>query len=535
MKDYCLGTGHKIGCASFGSGCRLAPAAGNPTLPHRLAQCVSAAKKFRLRLTVEFLIAVAFLGDLLVVFGGLCVGFWIRFQSPLDLLMPRSSLHAVAPGVPSFMDCLSLFAAETIFLLAAYAYLHFYSRSCFTRFLRTAKVIILSGCFWLSVFVAFSLILVTQPSLSRLAVALSIVCASGAMLLWRYVFYRAMGCETFAASLQQRILFVGWSKEAEQFEQEILRDQIRSCQIVGCLPSSAPLAQSPPPHVPLLGEYRQLPALLEQRRADMVILADAGMNTGEIIKLADLCETQFVQFKVIPSYFQVLASGLRLETVSGVPVLGVCELPLDRFANRVLKRVLDIAGAIVGLMVSAPLIAVFGALVYRESPGPIFYRQIRIGRNGRPFKMLKIRSLKLGSEPHGQARRESKGKPSWWVKENDPRLLKIGAFIRKSSIDELPQFWNVLKGEMSLVGPRPELPEGISILESTVPHYHARHTCLPGITGWAQVNGWRGDTSLEQRIRHDLWYVEHWSLAMDLRILTLTLGDCILGTQRNAY
>ena len=126
-------------------------------------------------------------------------------------------------------------------------------------------------------------------------------------------------------------------------------------------------------------------------------------------------------------------------------------------------------------------------------------------------------------------------KPSWWVTENDPRRLKIGAFMRKYNIDEVPQFWNVLKGEMSLVGPRPEQPESISIFELQVPHYHARHTCTPGITGWAQVNGWRGDTSLEERIRHDIWYVENWSLGLDMRIMILTLGDCFLGTQRNAY
>jgi exopolysaccharide biosynthesis polyprenyl glycosylphosphotransferase len=230
---------------------------------------------------------------------------------------------------------------------------------------------------------------------------------------------------------------------------------------------------------------------------------------------------EFAQFKVIPSYFQILASGLRLETISGVPVLGVSELPLDHFTNRLLKRMVDLVGAAVGLILSVPLIAIFGAMVYRESPGPIFYRQERTGRNGRTFLMIKIRSMRLDAEEKGGAQ---------WAKENDPRRLKIGAFLRKWNIDEVPQFWNVLKGDMSLVGPRPERPELISNFKHQIPHYHARHTCLPGITGWAQANGWRGNTSLEERIRYDIWYVENWSLMLDVKIMVQTFTN-----RKNAY
>jgi exopolysaccharide biosynthesis polyprenyl glycosylphosphotransferase len=209
-----------------------------------------------------------------------------------------------------------------------------------------------------------------------------------------------------------------------------------------------------------------------------------------------------------------------LETISGIPVLGVSDLPLDRFLNRLIKRAIDIVGATVGLLLSAPLIAVFGALVYRESPGPILYRQKRMGRNGRIFWMLKIRSMRMQAEQNG----------AQWAKENDPRRLQVGAFMRKWNIDEVPQFLNVLNGDMSLVGPRPERPELISGFKYQVPHYHARHTCLPGMTGWAQVNGWRGNTSLEERIRFDIWYIENWSIGMDVRIMILTFRR-----QKNAY
>jgi exopolysaccharide biosynthesis polyprenyl glycosylphosphotransferase len=209
-----------------------------------------------------------------------------------------------------------------------------------------------------------------------------------------------------------------------------------------------------------------------------------------------------------------------LETIRGVPVFGVSDMQLNDFANRLIRRVIDIVGAAIGLLFSIPLIGIFAAMVYWESPGPIFYCQKRLGRNGRAFKMFKIRSMRMDAEKNG----------AQWTKENDPRRLKIGAFMRKWNIDEVPQFWNVLMGDMSLVGPRPERPELIAQFKYTIPHYQARHMCLPGMTGWAQVNGLRGNTSLEERIRYDIWYIENWSLGLDFRIIILTLLR-----QKNAY
>jgi lipopolysaccharide/colanic/teichoic acid biosynthesis glycosyltransferase len=173
----------------------------------------------------------------------------------------------------------------------------------------------------------------------------------------------------------------------------------------------------------------------------------------------------------------------------------------------------DILGGLFGLLLSAPLIALFGYLVHRESPGPILYRQRRQGDRG-CFEILKIRSMKLDAEKDGVG----------WSRKVDDRRLKIGAFMRKWNIDELPQFWNVVKGDMSLVGPRPERPELIANFKEEIPHYNARHNVKPGLTGWAQVNGFRGDTDLTQRIRCDLFYLENWSLLLDLQILLMTLG-----------
>jgi len=193
--------------------------------------------------------------------------------------------------------------------------------------------------------------------------------------------------------------------------------------------------------------------------------------------------------------------------------MGTDQLRINRLHIRMEKRILDILGALVGLILAGPIIGLFAWVVHLESPGPVFYRQRRLGLKGKPFEMIKIRSMRLDAEKNG--------KPGWTVKD-DPRRLKIGAFMRRWNIDELPQFWNVLKGDMSLVGPRPERPELISNLKHEILNYNLRHFVKPGLTGWAQVNGLRGDTDLSERIRHDLFYIDNWSALLDVQTMFLT-------------
>jgi exopolysaccharide biosynthesis polyprenyl glycosylphosphotransferase len=228
-----------------------------------------------------------------------------------------------------------------------------------------------------------------------------------------------------------------------------------------------------------------------------------------------------VRFMAIPAFFEVLISGLHLESLRGIPILSIGRLPLDSLTTRALKRAVDILGGLVGLLLSAPVIAIFGLMVWRESPGPIFYHQLRSGKNGRPFRIIKIRSMSLDAEEKSGAR---------WATEEDGRRLRIGAFMRPWNIDELPQFWNILNGEMSLVGPRPERPELIDDFKHQVNYYNIRHSVKPGLTGWAAVNGWRGNTDLSERIRFDLDYIERWSILFDFYIMIRTL----MGN-KNAY
>ena len=207
----------------------------------------------------------------------------------------------------------------------------------------------------------------------------------------------------------------------------------------------------------------------------------------------------------------------------GMPMIGLRESPHFGL-NIVVKRVMDVVLSLLALIVLSPLLALIGVLIKLTSPGPIFYSQERCGLNGRTFKMLKFRSMRADAEQKSGA---------VWAVKDDPRKTKIGDFLRKTSLDELPQFINVLLGDMSIVGPRPERPIFINKFTKTIPNYHARHAVKAGITGWAQVNGWRGNTSLRKRIQFDLYYITHWTPWLDIRILWLTIWHGFVN--RNAY
>jgi exopolysaccharide biosynthesis polyprenyl glycosylphosphotransferase len=265
----------------------------------------------------------------------------------------------------------------------------------------------------------------------------------------------------------------------------------------------------------LLGSVAELPALLARHSADLLIITRLDLPRAELQEIVETCERAYVEWKIIPSGFDIFLSGLRLQTIGRVPVLGIDELTIKRLFNRGLKRAIDVTGAMVGLILSWPIVLVFAILIKRESPGgPVFFTQQRIGSRHRPFKLWKLRSM-VPEAAASDGSRQSTAR-------NDPRLLRIGGFMRRWNLDELPQFWNVLRGDMSLVGPRPERPLHVDRLSGEIPHYLPRHIVRPGMTGWAQVNGLRGDSDLTARVQHDIFYIENWSVWLDIQILLLT-------------
>jgi exopolysaccharide biosynthesis polyprenyl glycosylphosphotransferase len=454
----------------------------------------------------ERLLMTALLCDTLVVVYGLAAGFWLRFYTPIAKY-----------GVPSEVS-LQSYAGFLIFgallMLFMLTYHGLYEKQTLLRYRHVSMLVVKSGVIWFAGFIGFALIFKFQAPISRLFVTLASFNVIVGLLVWRNLFHRLLRNSPAAARLKQRVLFVGWNEDAERLAQTFQTDDACAYHVAGCAMSQrGSFERTPPENVDVFGCVRKIENLIHREDIQIVILSDLDCARSDIVALANVCEKEMVQFKVVPSYFQILVSGLHLETVNGVPVLGVSQLPLDQLQNVILKRAIDIVGAVAGLILCAPIIAIFSLFVYLESPGPIFYRQRRLGQRGMEFDIYKIRSMRLDAEKDGQP---------GWTKANDPRRLKIGGFMRKWNIDEVPQFWNVLKGEMSLVGPRPERPELIRNFKEEIPHYNARHNVKPGISGWAQVNGLRGDTDLTERIKCDLWYLENWNALLDFQIMFMT-------------
>ena len=450
-------------------------------------------------------------GDIICVFAGLLIGFFLRYRTPLG------SLFIEVEGA-RLRDYLPLLLLGSAFLLGAFAHLNLYDERLLLRRYHALNIILKGTAFWLFAYLGVSLVLKFSPPISRLFVVFA--CAAVLVLLyaWRSLFYAFIVSSQFRGRIQQRVALLGWTAEAQALADDIRQTGAHPFRLVGLIEMPAD-AQSHPPFsdaLPLLGGFNELPVLLARHEIDVLIAARLDLPRTELARLVSLCERSYVELKIIPSVFQIFISGLRLQTFGRVPVLGVEELAVNKLFNRALKRGMDFVGSLAGLALSAPLIALCAVLIRRESPGgPVLFRQSRVGAGHRPFTLYKLRSM----TPEAAERDDEQVS----TQPGDPRMLRIGGFLRRWNLDELPQFWNVLRGDMSLIGPRPERPFHVDQLAGAIPHYLPRHLVKPGMTGWAQVNGLRGGSSLEQRIQHDIYYIENWSLWLDLQILLLTL------------
>ncbi len=456
---------------------------------------------------LDTLVGVSLAGDCVVLAVALVLAFWIRFHS--EVIPPGD--QAATPAVRDYVT-LKMFGGAL--LLALMWAQRLYTGNTLVQLRHVCRIVILSCVVWIPLFTGLALTFYLRPPVSRLfaLVAGGTLCLC--LLAWRVALDRVLKLPACARMLRKHAWIVGWSPEAARLVEAIHRDPRHPFLLDALIRTPATVAGDAPAFgmPPAIGDLDDIEALVPSRRPDAIVAVESALDHRSIVALSNLCEKEFIDFKVVPTHFDIFVSGLELQSISGVPVLGVTRLPLDAWENRFIKRALDLAGALVGLALSAPVTAFLVWRIRRESPGPAFYTQIRVGRDGRLFRMHKLRSMHLNAEQSGPQ----------WAKADDPRRLKIGAWMRRHNLDEIPQFWNVLIGDMSLVGPRPERPELIATFKHEIPHYNARHRCRPGMSGWAQIHGLRGDTSLEERIRFDLFYLENWSPWLDLQILILT-------------
>jgi len=264
--------------------------------------------------------------------------------------------------------------------------------------------------------------------------------------------------------------------------------------------------------------------LSENRDVDEIIITLEMKDYDKLKDIIAACEKLGVRAQIIPTYYKYLPAKPYVEEIGGIPLINMRYIPLDNILNKAIKRGIDIIGSSIAIIIFSPIMIIAAILVKTTSKGPLIFKQERIGLNRNPFVMYKFRSMRE-QDPEEE-------KENWTVK-NDPRKTKIGNFIRKTSIDELPQIFNVLLGDMSLIGPRPERPFYVEKFKDEIPKYMVKHQVRPGITGWAQVNGWRGDTSIQKRIECDIYYIENWSLTLDIKIVFLTVFKGFVNT--NAY
>ncbi len=322
---------------------------------------------------------------------------------------------------------------------------------------------------------------------------------------------------------QKQMICVGYSRAAEEYIDRVLANPQWGYVIRGILDDNVP-AGTEYRGIKVLGRIANLNIILPENRLDEIAITLGLSEYYRLEEIVALCEKSGVHTKFIPDYNKIIPTKPYTEDILGLPVINIRYVPLNNTFNALIKRAMDIVGSIVGIIVTSPLMILMCLIIKLTSPGPLIYKQERVGLHNQTFWMYKFRSMEV--QP------EAEEKKAWTVK-NDPRVTPIGKFMRHTSIDELPQLFNILKGNMSLVGPRPERPFFVEKFREEIPRYMVKHQVRPGLTGWAQVNGYRGDTSIKKRIECDLYYIENWSIGLDIKIIFLTFFKGFIN--KNAY
>lgn len=457
------------------------------------------------------------LADVAVIFSSFFLAYWFRFYSPLVKIVP------VTKGIPP----LSFYLFGSIFVVVVWVvvfnayglYKSTRPRTSFDEFYLLAK----SATLGFLLVLAFTFFY-RSTSYSRATLAVSWIL--GIILLFferrimtgieRHFAKRGLGLK--------KAIIVGTGELGISLFERWKRNPQLGYRLVGLVEGGEKTEKNPEVEdIPILGTLDDLLRIIENEGVELVIMALSLSYHQKMMEIILSCGDLRVEFQIVPDMFEIMATRAKVLSLDGIPLISLGRTPLEGW-NRTLKRGMDIIISSIGMVILSPLFALLAILIKLDSKGPVFFRQERLGRDGRRFVQYKFRSMVEDAE-------EKTGPV--FAKENDPRRTKMGAFLRRNNLDELPQLFNVLKGDMSLVGPRPERKFFVDKFKEGIPRYFLRHKVKSGITGWAQVNGLRGDTSIEERTKYDLFYMENWSLSFDIKIILLTLKDWI--SPKNAY
>lgn len=460
--------------------------------------------------------------DAVLIAISFCFSYYLRFMSPLVYQFDFLSL------IGKYYLPLHQAIRVLVYIIPGYLIIYYYcgmygpkrSSSRSTSGWNIIKANILGIVYFTFLMVIFK---EAFQDLSRLLLGFFFVVNTLADMIFRYLLTWGLRHFRKKGYNLKHILIVGYSRAAERYVKRLLYNPEWGYQIHGILDDNRMIG-SEYRGIPIVGNLDTLPDFLASNDYDEVAIA---LSIGEYAKLEHIvavCEKSGVHTKFIPDYSDIISSRPYTEDLFGLPVINIRHVPLNNPVNKFIKRTIDIIGAIVALVLFSIPMLIISIIIKATSPGPLIFKQTRVGLHNREFAMYKFRSM---------AQQDPKKEKVAWTVLNDPRVTPIGRFIRKTSIDELPQLFNVLKGDMSLIGPRPERPYFVDKFKEEIPRYMIKHQVRPGLTGWAQVNGYRGDTSIKLRIEHDLYYIENWTLGLDFKILFLTFFKGFVN--KNAY
>lgn len=453
--------------------------------------------------------------DALIIAASYILAWWIKFQTPVG---------RVKPG--DFYLSMETYFAAIPYIVAGYLVIYKVCKLYTAKrgsgpggeLFRIVEANIIGAVSLTSV-----LFVIWQQHFSRSMIAMFVVLNITLTAAFRFSLRGVLVIARRKGYNMKHVLLVGYSRAAEEYIDRIRANPQWGYVIHAILDDTVPRGTLYK-GIKVVGRIENLEFILPENKLDEIAITLPLNQYGRLTDIVSLCEKSGVHTKFIPDYNSIIPSRPYTEDLMGLPVINIRNVPLTRMSNRVCKRALDLVGASLGLILVSPLLLVIAILVKTTSKGPVIFTQERIGRHNKPFHMYKFRSMQMQSEAD-----EKKG----WTTKDDPRVTKVGKFIRRTSLDELPQLFNILKGDMSLVGPRPERTQFVEKFKEEIPRYMIKHQVRPGLTGWAQVNGYRGDTSIRKRIDYDLYYIENWTFGFDIRIIFLTIFKGFVN--KNAY
>ncbi len=445
--------------------------------------------------------------------------YYLRFKSPLT----NYKIFNVIPGTYYPLDVM---LKRLVFIVPLYLFVYYFSRLYTPKRgkRRWTEVfnIIMANTIGIAFFQSY-LYITGEANISRYFLGLFYVLNISMSVAARMMLSHALRMARRKGYNLKHVLLVGYGHAAEAYIDRIFANPQWGYYIHGILDDKVEIGTMYK-RVPVIGSITHLDSFLTKMTLDEIAITLSVNEYEKLEKIVGICEKSGVHTKFVPDYYSFIPTTPYTEDLYGLPVINIRNVPLSNTYNRIAKRIVDIFGAVVAILLfSIPMLLVAGVIKI-TSPGPIIFSQVRIGKHNRKFKMYKFRSMEI--QPDNEEKKA-------WTTHRDPRVTGIGKFIRKTSIDELPQLFNVLKGDMSLVGPRPERPFFVDKFKEEIPRYMIKHQVSPGLTGWAQINGFRGDTSIRKRIDHDLYYIENWTLGFDFKILFLTFFKGFIN--KNAY